>query len=73
MANSAAAEENRETTATEAIKAFFDERIEKMSPRTLRKFEKRADKIVAKARRRVSRAGGESRDSAQSKLRASRA
>jgi CRISPR/Cas system CSM-associated protein Csm2 small subunit len=73
MANSTLAEGKREAAARESIKTFFDESIDKMSPRKLRAFEKRADEIVARAKNRASRAAAGSRENAQSKPRASRA
>ena len=73
MSDSALAEKKRETSASAAINAFFDERIEKMSPRQLERFEKRADKIVAGAKSRASRVSAGPRGSAQSKSKASRA
>jgi len=63
--------EDRSEAAQDKLLAFFNERIRKMSPRELARFEKKADKIVEKVKGRAESAG--SHETAESDLKASRA
>ena len=71
MKDSAVLEQIKESGRDE-LQAFFDERIDGMSTRELNRFEKKADEIAERVKRRE-HGPGEPSGNAQSELKASRA
>lgn len=67
-----AMEEETCQTARKDLQAFFDECIERMNPKELARFEKKANKIVQRIKQRARSSADESHETAQSGLKASR-